>query len=902
MFNPTNIDIDSRGRIWVAEGVNYRETWKEQKALKHPNGDRIMILEDTDGDGKCDSSKVFVEDKDLVCPLGVAVLGNKVVVSCSPNLIVYTDTDGDDKSDKKEIFLTGFGGKDHDHGLHSVIGGLDGKWYFNVGNDGPHEVKDAGGWWLHSGSCYVYGPTGNTGNRKSDDGRIWTGGIALRVDPDGKHLTPLAHNFRNSYEVTRDSFGNLWQSDNDDDGNRGCRTSWLMEGGNMGYFSADGTRAWGADKRPAQETLTAHWHQEDPGVIPLGDNTGAGGPTGVVIYEGGLLPDSFAGSIFDCDAGRNRVWAHKPVADGAGYRFDRSTLIEAKIPTGNTPPENRVNWFRPSDVAVGTDGAIYVSDWYDPGVGGHDMRDKEGGGRILRIAPKGDQTRSPKIDYATLDGQIAALASPAINIRYAAANALATGGDEAAKRLLALVAGKDAQMRARAIWVLPRTGDLGLKAIQKIVREGDESAKIAAFRALRSVEHAELEDAAALASDPSPVVRREVAVAMRDVPLESCRDILIKLAEGYDGKDRFYLEGFGLACDHKEAAIYPILLEKFGDPDAAKWSDAFAGITWRLHPPSATEALAKRAASSAPSESAHKQAVNALAFIPDRAAADAMVQLAAAGPHDVRQLAEWWVWNRAGNDWKNFITAPKNQPDFASLTRRSGDREVVLDNTATLKRREKAALRLASDKDGAMILIALAAEGTFPKDLVDKVTEPIYRNSDLAVRSLATQYFPRRAAGGAPLPPLPELAAMNGDIERGRAVFTGNTASCVKCHAFNGEGRDVGPDLTAIRTKYQRPELLDSILNPSAAIAFGYESWIVQTKDNQVYSGFIIADGEMVALKESTGEVRSIPAVQIKKRTRQSLSVMPDNVGLGLTAQQLADLAEFLLKAPTKAK
>src|SRR3954447_13456621 len=74
LFNPTNIDVDSRGRIWVAEGVNYRETWKKQEALKHPNGDRIMILEDTDGDGACDSSKVFVEDPDLLCPLGVAVL------------------------------------------------------------------------------------------------------------------------------------------------------------------------------------------------------------------------------------------------------------------------------------------------------------------------------------------------------------------------------------------------------------------------------------------------------------------------------------------------------------------------------------------------------------------------------------------------------------------------------------------------------------------------------------------------------------------------------------------------------------------------------------------------------------------------------------------------------------
>src|SRR5205823_3412269 len=168
-----------------------------------------------------------------------------------------------------------------------------------------------------------------------DDGRIWTGGIALRVDADGKHLTPLANNFRNSYEIARDSFGNMWQSDNDDDGNRGCRFSWVMEGGNAGYFSADGTRMWPADKRPGQDTITAHWHQDDPGVVPLGDNTGAGGPTGVVAYEGGLMPAKYLGCVFDADAGRNRVWVHRPIADGAGYRFQRSTLIESRPPTTN---------------------------------------------------------------------------------------------------------------------------------------------------------------------------------------------------------------------------------------------------------------------------------------------------------------------------------------------------------------------------------------------------------------------------------------------------------------------------------------------------------------------------------------------------------------------------------------
>ena len=120
-FNPTNIDVDARGRVWVAEAVNYRGfNTAKAEPLTHPAGDRVVILSDSDGDGRADSAKTFVQDKDLRAPLGLAVIGSRVVVSASPHLVVYTDANGDDTPDKKEILLTGFGGLDHDHGLHAL--------------------------------------------------------------------------------------------------------------------------------------------------------------------------------------------------------------------------------------------------------------------------------------------------------------------------------------------------------------------------------------------------------------------------------------------------------------------------------------------------------------------------------------------------------------------------------------------------------------------------------------------------------------------------------------------------------------------------------------------------------------------------------------------------------------
>ena len=92
LYNPTNMDVDYKGRVWLTEAVNYRNFNNDStRFLHHSKGDRVVILEDTDQDGKADKSTVFVEDKDLISPVGIAVIGNKVIVSCSPNLIIYTD-------------------------------------------------------------------------------------------------------------------------------------------------------------------------------------------------------------------------------------------------------------------------------------------------------------------------------------------------------------------------------------------------------------------------------------------------------------------------------------------------------------------------------------------------------------------------------------------------------------------------------------------------------------------------------------------------------------------------------------------------------------------------------------------------------------------------------------------
>jgi putative heme-binding domain-containing protein len=211
--------------------------------------------------------------------------------------------------------------------------------------------------------------------------------------------------------------------------------------------------------------------------------------------------------------------------------------------------------------------------------------------------------------------------------------------------------------------------------------------------------------------------------------------------------------------------------------------------------------------------------------------------------------------------------------------------------------REEAGVELASTKEGGGVLLTLASQGKVPQQLMPAISEAIFSNPDFSVRGLASQHFRRVSQAGA-LPPVAQLVQIQGDIARGKSVFFGPVAGCSKCHTFAGQGRDVGPDLTQVRAKLGRDIVFDSILNPSASIMFGYEAWLIETKEGDSYTGFIVSDGDALVLKDSSGERISIPSKDIALRRQQTLSIMPSNIALGLSAQDLADLVEFLEAAP----
>ncbi len=622
LYNPTNMDTDAQGRVWVAEGVNYRKNRD-----RRPEGDRIVVLEDKDKDGKADSSHVFVQDPELVAPLGISVFGNQVVVAQPPHLIVYTDVDGDLKFnpevDKRKNVLSGFNGRNHDHSLHAVVGGPDGKWYFNQGNCGAH-LKTRDGDEYFVGGPYRGGeePVVDSqaiGGRKSSDGNVWVGGFAARMNPDGSEVRIIGHGFRNSYEHTVTSFGDVFQNDNDDP--PACRTTWLMEGGFLGFFSPDGKRGWRADQRPGQSIQDAQWRQWDPGTLPAGDVYGGGSPTGICFYENGALPSRYSGLLLSCDAGRKVVFGYHPELKGSAYALDRFDFSKSK---GS-------NFFRPSDVMVGADGVLYVADWFDSGVGGHADHDKSWSGTIYRIAPKGFQPRIAQGDPGTIEGAISLLCNPAQNVRLAGFQILKSAGSRAVPAVRELLSHGNSYVRARAIWLLALLGPGGMEIVSSMLEGSpDAQTRLVAFRALRNAG----EDVTVLVSklyqkEPSAAVRREAALALRDVPAKHKHLYLSRLLQQCEAGDRTYLEACGLGARGADAnLLWRTIKQHTSIQDPKAWPEVFAQITWRLRPLEAISDLLVRAGEAALPLKARLFAIETLAFYEDPRALTALLKAA----------------------------------------------------------------------------------------------------------------------------------------------------------------------------------------------------------------------------------------------------------------------------------
>lgn len=956
LVNPTNIDIDERGRIWALEAANYRGV------KLRPEGDRILILEDTHHTGKCDSYKVFVQDKRLFAPLGICKLRNKLYVAQSPDVFVYTiDESGDKPVGEPQIFFTGFGGVNHDHGVHAGVFGPDGRFYFNCGNEGGKGLVENA---EHKPVIDILG------SEVGDKAKIYRGkpkprgflgpreGFAFSCNLDGSDFETYAYNFRNNYELCIDSFGTVWQSDNDDDGNQGVRINYVMEGGNFGYTGPKGSN-WMRDKDvyPDQTKQEAHWHQRWPGVVPNMLHTGAGAPCGICVYEGSLFSEKFFGSLFHTDAGPNIARAYivtpsEHVAKGimnhdgdeslnqkvgAGFQAESADLIKAAD-----------HWFRPDDVCVAPDGSVYISDWYDPGVGGHQTGDigvkkhdwHELTGRIFRLAPRGSKAEVPKLDLETTAGQITALESPNQATRYLGYEKLVSGGAAAETALKEVYdTSKNPRFRARALWLLARRSD-GKTAVEMALKDKDSDIRLTAVRAARQIKMDMIKLAEQMLGDDSPAVLRELCLAMRFEPDDRAIPVLVKLADKYDGTDRWYLEAFGIGATDREEQ----LLAAWQKDHQNKDPQAERGIEWRLK----MEPTPLNGVAATPLN--HQQMITgwwAVGPFPSRGAESLDHDFGPdASPTRVDMVSSFkgvegrplkWEQIHTTNggpdapqwvDFKQFCADRHFRTDdvvgyFATTIVASHDTPAELligsddavkiwfNGKVVLNGDTTRAVRLGDDqvhltlRQGANTILCKLRQGNGDSGLTVaiKSPEPLSFSMDTGTSASdgTTSATPIETAtfitkDGQTLPSMAQLALLSGDAKAGETVFrNASAANCIRCHQIGEQGGIIGPPLTVIGQKLSKAQLYESILYPSAAIEMGYETWVVKTKDGQVLTGRKVEDtDDHVTILDTDGKYHDVPVEKIDRKVQQKISLMPEGLTAAMTKQDLVNLVEFL--------
>ncbi len=940
LTNPTNMAIDAKGRIWICEGTNYRSFANPEISYDN-KGDRILILEDTDGDGKADTQKVFYQGQDINAALGIVVLGNKVIVSDSPNVLVFTDEDGDDVPDSKEVLFSGIGGVDHDHGVHAFVFGPDGRLYFNQGNNGERLLDKDGNTVID-----IHGDEIDVENGKYQEG------MAFRMEEDGSNVEVLGNNFRNPYELAVDSYGGLWQSDNDDDGNRGTRINFVMEYGNYGYKDLLTRQNWRERRTGWNDAIPKrHWHLNDPGTVPNLLQTGSGSPCGILVYEDDLLPQKYHNQLIHAEPGHNVVRSYIVNEEGAGYGAKIENLVKSKD-----------DWFRPDDVTVAPDGSLFISDWYDGGVGGHKAEDIERG-RIYRLAPE-ENYKLATLDLTTGEGAAKGLLSDNMDVFYQSWHTLHAMGKSAEPYLKDLIT-KGGTAKARALWLGAKIPAKTKDYIQLALTDTDEKYRIQGIRMARYLTKDTIEGyLEKVVNDDSPQVRREAAIALTHLGTPKAAELWAKLAQDYEVGDRWYLEALGIASDN-----YPDLYFKaWKDKVGTEWmNEKGKDIVWRTRASESVPMLAQMIANDEVSEKELPSYFRAFNF-KDNSEKNNILLSFLNQEHPLSNKIKAYAIGQLDADFlngsqrnirtvKSVLPNIKGTPEWLMAIKKLNFKDqneslfdvVVNGKDETLRKEtvkvlydfggselidaylksdapdagkmqvlgmmnsvahpeaiallsenivsrslgfpltQRAVEALGNTGEGQQALYALLEEGKLPVEHKTAAVLKLMNSWDSEISANATKYLDSNSDQELDIDALVER---KGDAVQGKEIYS---TFCIACHVSGSEGVEFGPALSDIGNKLSKQFLYSSIIYPSAGINFGYEGYNVKMTDGSSATGYILSRTEdAITLNMMGGTQKEIQLADIENLEAMDKSLMTEGLAKVMSEDDLVDLIAYL--------
>src|SRR5579862_527160 len=500
---PISFCIGDRGRIWVLEGNTY-PAWKGPS----PELDRVLIFEDTDGDGHYDTRKIFVEG--LTYATGIEVGFGGVWVVAPPNLLFYPlDGSGDKPAGPPEILLDGFGTQ----GGHNVVNG------FTWGPDG----------WLYGGhgrtSISDLGPPGTPPEKRIHfDGGVW------RYHPTRRIFEAFADGATNPWGVAFDERGQMLVSN--------CVNAHLFHVIQGAHYEPSRERPSSRYAYRRIETIADHLHFDSSGAAGNSALGGGHAHSGALVYLGDSWPDRYRGTFFTNNLHGHRINNDLPKRKGSGFVASHGQdFLLSSDPM-----------FIGLLLQTGPDGSVFVSDWYDRGECHTRDNPDRGSGRIYKIVYGNPAPAQP--DLARLsDAELVKLQLHknewyVTHARRLLEERAANGPNPAVHEALRAILrdNPDPSRRLRALWALHVTGGLDAASRRDLLRHPDEDVR--AWTIQMAIEDRDVDDetmkvlAGLAASDPSPVVRLYLAAGIRRLPAERRVAILEGLVgHGEDAED-----------------------------------------------------------------------------------------------------------------------------------------------------------------------------------------------------------------------------------------------------------------------------------------------------------------------------------------------------------------------------
>lgn len=925
---PIHMNFDAQGRLWIASSEAYPMIEVGQSAP-----DRILMLEDTTGDGKADKSQVFAEG--LLIPTGVIPGDGGVYVAQSTDLLFLKDEDGDGKADSKTRVLNGFGTEDTHHNLHTLRWGPDGRLYMNQSvytrsdMETPHGVV-----------------------------RLKAGG-GFRVDTSTLQTEIFFRGLWNSWGHQFDRYGQ----------------SFLTDGAG---FAGVAYSFPGASFNPAPGSK----HIMDlisPGRWPKFAS--------MEIVEGDSYPADWQGSIVTCDFRANRVTRFSLTEQDAGF----VTKQEADVLRTSAAT------FRPIDIKQGPDGALYIADWSNPIInhGEVDFRDPRRDrwhGRIWRLEWKAG-TKRKKTDLTELtDDKLLAmlLEETDQHLRRQAKRVLIERGETTHAAVDAWVAGLDSDFaRLEALWLLQAQNRVAPELLDQLLALGDPRIRAAAVRSLGqiadpgSVHATKVTSALALlesaVGDKHPRVRLEALRALGRQRSAAAAKLALEVVE--QPMDRFLQHALSLTIDEL-APFLPTLLEG-GAWQAARDAKKLELVLGALEPAKASEFVRKRLAEKPLASDGSGPWIDLVGKVGggeemlvllkqaesggfDAAASTRVLQMALQAsrsrrvqPAEARpvvakllrsdnqsvamaamQLAGQWkmrgqieylaslvptdkpdavrvgaircLGEVGGPDAKSTLQKLAAKPNSTGIRRESTVALARVDQSAAIKAFFELQSNEISEPESLGLWRGMLNIRGLGKKLASRVGDVKLAETAIEAGVKATKdggrKEPELVAALTPLMKMEKVVFTTefmqgiaaqvpmGDPVKGELVYRRQDLQCATCHAIGGVGGKVGPDMTSLGASAPVDYLVESIFDPNAKIKENYHAVTVMTEDDQILTGIELdSTKEELVLRDAKDKEIRIPQIEVVAK-REAQSLMPLGVVDKLSRQEQIDLIAFLSK------